>query len=204
MNNYDFHLGELPSNIKYSTAYTLGFMFKYNIKNDLGFFFQFNTVKLNISDKFSLIIDSLTFTSEDAYRLGNIYGTEKRTNFDIGVCKTFSIGEFTNIFAEFGFNLNNTKVLTSKIKIENLEYSLINVYLNQSYVPNTSLMEYNIQQGGIGYGMFFSVGVQLIFNETITLDPGISVYFNSINLEGYQAFKLHYNIFIRFSSNNIL
>jgi len=204
LNNYDFHLGEVPEKMKYDPAYTIGFVIKYNHKNDLGFFIQFNYVKLHASDIFTLHTDSLTFTSESAYRFGEIYGNEERSNIDFGICKTYYAGEKTLIFVEGGFNFNSTNVIDSKIRIEDLEYSIINIYLNQAYVPNTSLTEYNVKQGGIGYGFFAGAGLQLIFNESISLDPGASLYFTKINLEGYTAFKPSYMLYVRFTFRNIL
>jgi len=191
-------LNELPSNMKYSSAVTLGFYAKNQFNKTTNVFFQFNYTKLVASDFFSVEIDpAFNYLTEPDIRLYSIYGSEIRYNIDIGLSKTFGHKEKLKYFAEAGLNINNTKVVESKIQIESLEYSLVNIYLNQNYVPNTNLVEYAIDQGGVGYGAFLNGGLKLIFSEKVSFDLGASLYYKTINLEPYDNFNIHYCFFLR-------
>ncbi|MBC8147876.1 MAG: hypothetical protein H8E98_07835, partial [Bacteroidetes bacterium] len=195
--NDTFILQELPAQMKYDPAVLIGFYARGEMSKTLGIILQFNYQNLKTTDFFTINIDPVIYLTEPDLRLYTIYGSEKRINIDVGISKIFRPKEKTQIFIEGGFNLNNTKVVESKIQIENLEYSLVNVYLNQNYVPNSNLQEYAINQGGIGFGTFLSSGVKLNFSDAISIDPGATLYWKSIHLEGYDYTKLHYSFYVR-------
>ena len=180
-----FILEQLPAQMRYDPAVSIGFYARGEMSKTLGLIFQFNYQNLKATDFFTINVDPVTYLTEPDIRLCPIFGSEKRINIDIGISKTFRSKEKTQIFLEGGFNLNNTKVVESKIQIEDLEYSLVNVYLNQAYVPNSNLQQYVINQGGIGFGTFLSSGVKLVFNDALSIDPGATLYWKSIHLEGY-------------------
>ncbi|MCF8296885.1 MAG: hypothetical protein K9J13_05000 [Saprospiraceae bacterium] len=193
-----FALKELPTQMKYAPAVMVGFYTRGELSKTLGIVFQFNFQNLKTTDYFTIERDPpIGYLREPDLILCPIYGEEKRINIDVGISKIFRPKEKVQIFVEGGFNMNNTKVVASKIQIENLEYSLVNVYLNQNYVPNSNLQEYTINQGGIGFGTFLSSGVKLNFSDAISVDPGATLYWKSIHLEGYDYTKLHYSLYVR-------
>ncbi|NTW32198.1 MAG: hypothetical protein HGB12_06180 [Bacteroidetes bacterium] len=195
---YDFdNPGEeqLPSKMKYNPGFLIGPYIKYYIKN-FGIFAQFNFAKLKTNDIFTIIIhDQFYNTSEPTYKQEAIYGAEQRANIDIGFSYTFNTGGKNKPYIEFGYNLNNTKFLESKIKIEGTEYSIVNPYY--SY--------HQIDQAGVGMGAFGGGGVELIFNESISINPGFNIYYSKINLGTYyDKYKLNYSFFVRAILNGLL
>lgn len=195
--NYDFYLpeGGLPIKMKYSPAFLIGFYAKYSFKNS-GIFMQFNFSKLSTKDVFTLIIEDPNNSSSDpVYKQEEISGSEHRTNIDIGYSYTFNPKKKNKPYIEFGYNLNNTKFIDNKIKIENLEYSIANNYY--SY--------YNIKQSGIGMGAFLGGGVELNFSESVSVNPGFNLYWIKINLGKYNdKFKPNYSLFVRIILNGLL
>ncbi len=186
-----------PEGLKYDAAISPGFYAKFNFNNTTGVFIQSNYVKLKTSGVFQMVIDSVTYTTDPALRTGYIRGIEERVNIDIGFSKFYRTGEFTSIFVETGFHLNSTQVLENRIMIGNKQYSIINKYLNQNYVPNTNLTEYNVYQGGIGIGIFLNGGLKFILNESVSVDPGFQLYWKRTNLEGYKNFAADYYGYLR-------
>jgi len=193
-----FFLREYPSRMTYDPAVLVGFIAKYNFTNQLGFFFQFNYVKLKSTDFFTAEVDPMQFLTEPDIRLYGIVGVEERVNVEMGLSRYIALGPKTNLFLEGGLNINDSEVRSHEIQIEGQTYDLVNVYGSQNYVPNTSLQTFELKQGGIGFGAFFTAGVQLIFNENISLDPGISLWWKRINLVGYDAYTPHWAISVRF------
>ncbi|HRZ77838.1 MAG TPA: hypothetical protein P5248_10760, partial [Bacteroidales bacterium] len=189
---------ETPTRMTYDPALMVGFLAKYNFSNTMGFFFQFNYVKLKTTDFFSVEIDPQPFLTEPDIRLYGIVGQEERVNVELGLSRYLPLGPKTRLFLEGGLNINDSEVKTHDIQIEGRTYSLINVYGSQTYVPNTSLQSYEVRQGGIGFGAFFTGGVQLSFNENLSLDPGLSLWWKRINLAGYDAYTPHWAITVRF------
>jgi len=186
-----------PLNLKYNSTISPGFYAKYNFNNTTGIFIQSNYAKLKTTGIFQLVIDSITGFSEPALRQGYIRGEEERINIDLGISKYYRTGQITSVFIETGFHFNSTEVLSNEIMIDNLEYSIVDIYLNQNYVPNTNLTSYNIYQGGIGYGLFLNGGVKFMFNETVSIDPGVQLYWKSINLDPYNDFATSYYFYVR-------
>lgn len=197
--NDTFALYGMPTGMKYKPAFCVGMYIKKNFNNHFGAFIQFNYSKFTAEDLFTLKIGA-TSTSQAFPNLKNypIWGKEDRINIDIGGSYEFPLDEKIFGFVEVGFNLNNTKVRENKIAIENLEYSIINIYGNQYYIPNTQLQEYPVRQGGIGLGAFLSPGVKFQFSEHVAVDLLGSIYWAKINLMHYNTFRLHYNVMLRF------
>lgn len=197
--NDTFSINGMPTGMKYKPAFCVGMYIKKNFNNHFGAFIQFNYSKFTAEDVFTLKIGA-TSPSQAFSNLKNypIWGKEDRINIDIGGSYEFPLDEKIFGFVEVGFNLNNTKVRENKIAIENLEYSIVNIYGNQYYIPNTQLQEYPVRQGGIGLGAFLSPGVKFKFSEHVAVDLLGSIYWAKINLMHYNTFRLHYNVMLRF------
>jgi len=200
----DFYLRELPTNMRYTPAFQIGIYFRKTFDNYTGFSLQFDYSKLTASDFFTLEIDPQTAIGKEAdIRLFPIWGIEERINIDLLFSKYFKTNSKTIIpFFEGGLNINSSIVKEHKIKIENLSYSLVDVYLNGSYVPGAAQNTYRVQQGGIGWGVSAASGIKLIFNESVSIDPGFRVYYQKVKLEGYEQFKVAFAFFIRLSLSN--
>lgn len=189
---------ELPTNMRYTPAFQIGVYFRRTFDNYLGFSMQFDYSKLTAADYFTVEVDPNIILSEPDIRLFNIWGVEERINIDLLISKYIRLKNPRYLpFFELGLNISSTRVKEHKIKIENLTYSLVNVYLTGGYVPGSAQNSYEVQQGGIGLGISASAGIKLRFNDKISIDPGIRIYYQKISLEGYDLMKPAFAIFIR-------
>jgi len=73
----------------------------------------------------------------------------------------------------------------------------VNNYSNGGYVPGSNGTTYEIYQGGIGFGIFLNGGLKFILNEQVSVDPGISLYYKNLNLEGYSDFQPDLYAYVR-------
>lgn len=199
-----FFILEYPSQMSYDPAVMVGFIAKYNFTNKMGFFFQFNYVKLKATDFFTAEVDPMQFLTERDIRVYGIVGVEERVNIEMGLSRYLPIGPKMNVFLEGGLNINDSEVKSHEIQIEGQTYDIVNIYGSQNYVPNTSLQSYDVRQGGIGFGAFFTGGVQFSFNENISMDPGISLWWKKINLAGYDSYNAHWAFTVRFLFKDLM
>jgi hypothetical protein len=60
------------------------------------------------------------------------------------------------------------------------------------------MQEYQIIQGGIGYGAFGGGGIGFMFVPAFGVELGSTVRYVTIALPGYSAFKPSFEIYLRF------
>jgi hypothetical protein len=190
-----------PEGLKYDAAISPGFYAKYNFNNSTGVFLQSNYVKLKTSGIFQMAIDSINYLSEPALRAGYLRGIEERVNIDLGISKFYQVSEITHVFVEMGMHINSTRVLENRIRIGNKEYTIVDRYLGGNYVPNGNTQEYQIYQGGIGFGIFLAGGLKFIVTEDISIDPGVQFYWKKLNLNGYNDFSMDTYAYLRLIFN---
>lgn len=200
--NDTFSLYAMPTDMHYKPAVAVGMTIKKKFSKSFGAIMQFNYSRFRTSDFFTLKIGA-TPSSQAFPDLRNytIWGKEDRFNIDLGVYGELPFNDNISGLLEGGFNLNNVRVKENKINIEYLEYSLVNIYGNQQYIPNTPLQEYPIKQGGIGIGCFLSPGLNFKFNNNMGVDLIGTIYWSKINLKHYDSFRLNYNVMLRFTFN---
>jgi hypothetical protein len=195
----------LPTKMKYTPAYCIGFYMRYDIDKSLGFFAQFNFTKLTAKDVFLVNLQLPQHWSLDpTYREYPIWGTENRVDIDLGLSKLVPLGTKTYFVLESGFNINSTRVVENKIEIEGTTYSIVNPYGNNQYVPGAQLQTNQVIQGGIGFGVFTTTGIKLVFNNKLSMDPGMTFYWKSINLGQYNDFNPALNIFVPFVFKDLI
>lgn len=189
---------ELPGNMRYRPVFQIGFYFRRTFDNFYGLSLQFDYSKLIATDKYTVQVDPDYIATEPDIRIYDIWGIEERINIDILFSRYFELDNPMYMpFFEAGLNITSTKVKEHKIRIEELEYSLVNVYLNGSYVPGLAQNEYEIYQGGMGIGFTAAAGIKLRFSDQISVDPGFRVYFQNIRLENYELMKPAFAFFVR-------
>jgi len=195
----------LPTDMHYTVALTGGLFLRYNFVRNWGLFFEFNYAKLKTDDGLTVEVDPPTYLREPDLRILGIHGSESRMNIDLGIHRKFGIStSIMNMFIQAAFNLNYTRVLTSSINVIDREYSLINIYGDQYYIPNTSLQEYNVIQGGVGYGLKVGGGLGFNFTRQIGLELGFSMYYVTLNLEGYRKFNPSFDVYVRLLLSNLI
>ena len=188
-----------PEGLKYNAAISPGFYVKYNFNNSTGIFLQSNYVKLKTSGVFQMVIDSVNYLSDPALREGYIRGIEERISVDLGISKFYRVGEITHVFIEMGLHMNSTEALENRIQIGAKEYSIVDIYLNGSYIPGPggNTQEYSIYQGGIGFGILLAGGVKFIVSDKISIDPGVQFTYKKQNLTNYTNFTMDTYVFVR-------
>jgi hypothetical protein len=58
-------------------------------------------------------------------------------------------------------------------------------------------MEYDIQQGGLGYGGYATAGLRFKVNDTFSLETSAVYYNKKINLQGYSTLKSNFSALIK-------
>jgi hypothetical protein len=118
--------------------------------------------------------------------------------------RNFRLKSKIYFFIQAGLNLNYASVLKSSIYVVDKEYSLVNIYGSQIFVPGLSLQEYTVNQGGIGYGFMVAGGAGIPLTDMFGIEPGVFVNYNNVALEGYNQFKPSFGIYLRLLFGNIL
>ena len=185
----EFMLAELPQNMQYSMAISPGFHIGYHSDSSTSFFLNMQYAKLQTSGVFSLEIVYQDETFDDL-RFFDIYGTEERVNIDFGIRKAFSYDEQMAFYVLGGVNMNNTTVQENKINIGRLSYSIKTNYSSTDYVPGQPVNNYNIKQGGIGFGGFFGAGGQFYFENNLYIALDFTGYYTQTILPGREHFAL--------------
>lgn len=197
--------GGLPMNMHYKTALNPGLFGEFRFNKNYSLSFEFNYLKLKANDAISIEVDPKPYATNPDLRLYPVKGLEERVYFNLAL-KRFFDSEKDNVmyFVLAGINVNNTKVLKNAIYIEGKEYSLINIYGKQNYVPNTGMQTFSVYEGGIGFGLVAGGGASITFDNGIILEPGITANWTRINLEGYKKFTPGIGIYVRFILNSLL
>lgn len=190
---------EYPEKMKYNPAFSFGLFVKYNVDCHKGFYLQFHYAKLTAKDVITFEVDPpIDYLAEPDIRLYPVIGTEERNMVDLGYNYIFGDKPASRLFIGGGINMNNTLVKESVLRIEDKPFNMVNVYSSgQSYIPGAALQSYEFRQGGIGFGVFGTLGGRFEFNEAVAIEPGISVYYKYINLESYKGFYPQFNVFVK-------
>ena len=196
---------EVPTNMHYNVAVTGGLFLRYNFTRTWGVFLEVDYAQLKTDAEFTVEVDPASYLTQPDLRLFGIHGREQRVNLDLGAhCRFPVYKNRMNLFLQAGLNVNYTGVMKSYINIYDKEYSLINVYGNQNYVPNSNLKEYQTNQGGFGYGLHAGGGIGFTFTDQIGLELGGYLNYITVNLEGYREFKPSFGIYLRFMLSNLI
>lgn len=202
---YDTADIELPGEMKYKPAMSVGFHGAYYVANGLAIIFQGTYARLKATDAFLIHYNDIQFPTNtvESYAICAIQGVEERTMIDIGIRRSYPVNSITDFFFETGFNFTNTIVKEHKIQVGDLTYSIKNTYKNDPYVPNTNYQTYDIRQGGIGWGTMLSLGSTFYFSEQLSIQVAATGYYNTTKLPGYEQFALHINPNVRLVFQNL-
>ncbi|MPM22255.1 hypothetical protein SDC9_68706 [bioreactor metagenome] len=189
-----FQLVEYPAKMKYNGAMLFGFSARYNYSADFSLNFQFNFEKLHLNDVFNLEVYPALPGDVQTFIPCMITGEEARSNIDFSMMFSFASKARSPLkpFFEIGVNLNSVNVKSSQIHIIDLTYNIRDIYNGVPYIPNTPLSEYPIKQGGIGYGLYSTVGLRYVMSKDFWVELLGMINYSTINLEGYKGFGLHY------------
>jgi hypothetical protein len=194
-----------PDKVKYTPSFEFGLFFSYNFNCHTSLYFQFSYVKLQIKDILSVEVDPpIDYLAEPDLRLFGIRGEEERNILDVAVNHYFGNNPVFRPMIGIGINMNNTLVKKHVLRIADKDYNLVNIYGNRPYIPGGTQQGYDIRQGGIGFGVFATVGARLEFSKLVAIEPGFTFYYKQINLESAKGFYPQYNLFVRLCFRDLI
>jgi hypothetical protein len=192
----------IPTNMHYHPAITGGLFLRCNITKKHGIFLEANYVKLKTEDAITLQIPPSYWTFEQFY-VEPIYGQEERVMIDLAYQYTWTLKSNINFFVQAGPTMIYNRVLKNAVVIEGTEYSLINIYGNQFYVPNTNMQEVQNLQGGFGFGLYTGAGAGFPLTDYFSVEAGGFMHYASTHLEGYQELRPSFGIYLRILFHNL-
>ncbi|KAF0198848.1 MAG: hypothetical protein FD166_1100 [Bacteroidetes bacterium] len=201
---------EYPEKMKYNPAFSFGLFAKYDLDCRNGIYIQFSYARLTAKDVVSIEVDPKEYLTEPDIRLLPIYGTEERNMIDLGFTHAFGNNKVARVIVGGGINMNNTLVKEHILKVESKngltkkDYNLVNIYGSNSYVPGGTQQGYEMRQGGIGFGIFGTLGVRLEFSPLIAIEPGFTYYYKQIMLEPGNGFTSHMNFYLRLCFRDLI
>jgi len=193
----------LPQDMHYKLAMQPGIYAQYSFNPQMALVIEFNYMKLKANDVIIFEVDPKPYATEKDLRLFPMRGVEERVYGNIGLKRTYPKTDKLSWFVTGGLNINSTKVKKSAFYVEDLlnveqEYSMINIYGNNSYVPNGNTQTYTVYQGGIGVGVFAGAGLTLKFANSMVIEPGITGNWLMVKLEDYRNMNPGIGAYVRF------
>ena len=155
-------------------------------------------MKLKANDVIVFEVDPKEYATEPDLRLFPMRGVEERVYADIGLKRTYIKTDKLSWFLMGGVNVNSTKVKQCSFYVENKEYTMINLYGINGYVPNSNSQTFPVYQGGVGVGMFAGAGATLTFAGSICIEPGITAHWLMVNLNRYKDMNPGLGAYLRF------
>jgi hypothetical protein len=195
---------EYPGSVNYRFAMMGGLFIRYNFNFNWGLCLDVNYTNLKAEDAVTFEVDPQSYLTYPDIRYIPIRGVERRVHLNVMLQRNFRLPSRIYLYLQGGLNMNYVRVHQSSIFVAEKEYSLINIYGSQSYVPGLSLQEYTIIQGGVGYGGMVAFGAGIPMTDAFGIEPGFFVNYNNVALEGYDQFKPSFGINLRLLFGNIL
>jgi hypothetical protein len=193
-----------PTNINYNIVMTGGLFIRYNFSKHFGLCLDVNYTKLKAEDVVIFNIATYDLATNKFIMDIPVQGVEQRVHVDILLQKNFWMKSKIYFLAQGGLNLNYTSVSKNIIYFAPSEYSLVNIYDQNGYVPNTQLQENPVFQGGVGYGLALGGGIGVPLVDQFGIEAGGMLNYNNVNLTDYPDFKISYGFYVRFLFGNIL
>lgn len=204
ISNYNQLQVEEYGNMTYRIAVQLGLGFRYGLSHNWAWHLRFDYAQLEAVGQFLLASgrnNAGMLTNQDAYVACPISGAEKRINIDFSISKSFPLVGYYNLELALGASLNNAKVVANDIMVGNSVYNILDVWNGQS--PSAYVQQYDyINQGGIGYGGFGTIGVNLELPSANAVSIYYSLYYTRIALPDYNAFAPQHLFGLRFELGN--
>ncbi len=197
----DEYHAEYPTNMTYLPSIYAGLTGRYWLNRTFAISASMNYSRLTTTDNFVIYNDNNAMppsNKEDQYIIGTIAGQEDRINIDLGIINSFALSDRVNFIMEYGLNINNTLVIFNKIDIYGLVLD-IKYKGPYDYIPGGNMPQYEFRQGGIGYGAYFTPGLQFNFKENISVDLVSQMYYTYIDLEHYSTWGFQWAPYIRFN-----
>ncbi len=189
-----FEVGELPRNMRYDPGLLVGFFGGIAFSRSFAVLGEFNYTQLKAADKFTLITDKYTSTSEPYRLLSDIYGTEERIELRLGFQYTLVTSSYIHPFIESGLNITDTKINENRVIISGMQFNIREI---RSEI-------YGIRDYGLGFGIYTGGGVHFEVSESFSFRLGGSVSLSQINLGLNSEIEPQYNLYLRLNLHEML
>ncbi len=171
---WNFDESDMPSNMRYKTAFAVGLTGRYTLDRKNAILFNINGSILKAAGNFTITslvqLPGATQINSSIVTC-NISGEEQRLLFEAGYQRLFGESEAMNFFVEGGLHATLAQFISSEILINDLFINLYDDYYN-------SVTGYTFDTGtkpvGLGFGAFAGGGlnidtqsrwaVQLVYN----------------------------------------
>jgi len=188
--------GGYPQNMHYNVAFSGGLFLRVNFDRKNGIFLQANYARLQASDVVTLKVPNAYLSYADL-RFETVAGREGRVLIDLGYQRSFPLKSRINPYFQAGFTMCYTQMLKSVFIVEGKEYSMVNIYDQGSYVPNTSQQTIYVNQNAFGFGGYLGVGAGIPLTDMFGLEPAFFMQYYPTNLEGYKEFRPSFGVYLR-------
>lgn len=189
-----FEVGELPLKMRYDPGILIGFFGGLQFSRSFAVMGEFNYSRLSVADKFTLITDKFTSTTEPYRLLSDIYASEERIDLRLGFQYTWYRDSYIHPFIESGLSITDTKVLENRVNIRGMEFNIREI--RSQY--------YNVRDYGMGFGLYTGVGLNMEVSDGFSFRMGGSVSLSRINLGDNNEIKPQYSVFLRLNLHEIL
>ena len=193
-------LSEIDKNMRYNVSFLFGIGVLYHLNRNFALSISFSQARLTTIGGVTFTYNSGVPGNERSQILEyNLVGKEIRNFFEFGM--TYTIRSYKHIlpFFELAAQVNNVKVQSADLVIENSNYTMMDIYAGQTYVPNSGLTEIEPYLGGSGGGVMGGFGVRIPFSKSIALEPVFQLQYTFINLAVNDLKKMmpNYNLMVR-------
>ncbi len=198
--DWNFDESDMPSNMRYKTAFLVGFSGRYSVDPKNAVLINANAAILKAAGNFTITTRPVPGSTQvnNSIKTFNISGQEQRLLLEAGYQHLFGQGDGFNFFMEGGLHATLAKFDNNEIEIENLRINLFDPYYDQN-------SGYNFYAGtkpvSLGFGAFAGMGVnirttghwmiQLVYDLTlenvkIAYNPKLTIN-NAIGLRAYYS-----------------
>lgn len=186
--------------MSYRLAIHLGFGFRYDLGGGWGWLARFNYAKLNAFGQFLIQSGRNSpglLTNQDAYVACPIVGEEKRIFLDFGVSRRVMLNTQWFMNMDLGVSVNNTKVVSNDIQVAGVTYNILDIW--EGRYPDMGTVAYDyINQGGLGFGTFASLGFGILLPGYNTITFDYTLQYAQTNLENYTSYNFQHLLGVRF------
>ncbi len=188
--------------VRYRTTYNVGGHAGVHLDESIAIYADINITKIKAEDVFTVEVDN----PNDPSLTGNaqlqqlpIFGSESRTNLNLGLQATFyEEGPLKSYFNLFG-NVNNTRLEENFFVINNQKYPIRHNAQTNGIATNGQVnFTETAPPGGIGFGGGAGLGAKYKFNDKFTFDLNYyATYTNTRMNAEFKPYGLNHALMLR-------
>jgi len=183
------------SGMRYTASMSFGIGIRYRFGKNLSIGVVLTQARMTAQGTAYLGVKIYETNSNDEVKCG-LVGKERRTAFELIANYIFPTQSMVSPFLEVGLHVNNTKVVSSNVIVENHSFTMINLY-GPNHDPTITQTQLNPRLGGVGYGFSAAFGLRISFNKWAAIEPTAQFRLEKVNLAGYNSMTPNYNFMIR-------